>query len=518
MPMMDAARVRRFLDEAEALGARDYYFTGGEPMMHPEFWPLVDDALLRGPLTVLTNGILIDADAAARARARLRSRALLVRSARLARRHERRRERPGARQGHLRRGSSPASRSWRAPACRPRSPSSSIAPAWPPRPRAPRFLAFARSLGLPHPRVKFLPLLRIGREERRTHGYCDDDVATLAGLSDLPLAPEVVDAVVCSSSRLVTATACRPAPSCSTRPTPPRRHARRVAAADPPALGRVQDLRRRRALVSNLTASGATCRLRRRLQQLARARGHARRRRAPRLRAPSTASAISAASGRTPIASFRSCSERGVVVMQGNYDHLHRPRSRATAAAATPIRATTTTRSSRTTTRARAPRRRGGRGCARCRRPSARAGAARACSWPTARRGRVNEFLWESTSPDAVPRAHADAARVRRAPRAPTAASRGSAASPTVGSSSTSAPSAAPPTTAAATSGTRSCTSAPGGGVDAELVPVAYDWERLAAAMRSEQLPAEFVETIETGWWTTCLEILPPKERARGKY
>ena len=29
---------------------------------------------------------------------------------------------------------------------------------------------------------------------------------------------------------------------------------------------------------------------------------------------------------------------------------------------------------------------------------------------------------------------------------------------------------------------------------------------------------AEFVETVETGWWTTCLEILPPKERARGKY
>ena len=68
VPMIDAARVRAVLDEAEALGARDYYFTGGEPMMHPEFWPLVDDVLARGPLTVLTNGLLIDADAAARAR------------------------------------------------------------------------------------------------------------------------------------------------------------------------------------------------------------------------------------------------------------------------------------------------------------------------------------------------------------------------------------------------------------------------------------------------------------------
>lgn len=47
---------------------------------------------------------------------------------------------------------------------------------------------------------------------------------------------------------------------------------------------------------------------------------------------------------------------------------------------------------------------------------------------------------------------------------------------------------------------------------------VAYDHERLAAEMRAEELPGEFVETIETGWWTTCLEVLPAKERARGKY
>jgi hypothetical protein len=31
-------------------------------------------------------------------------------------------------------------------------------------------------------------------------------------------------------------------------------------------------------------------------------------------------------------------------------------------------------------------------------------------------------------------------------------------------------------------------------------------------------LPDEFIETIETGWWTTCLEVLPMKERARGIY
>jgi hypothetical protein len=34
--------------------------------------------------------------------------------------------------------------------------------------------------------------------------------------------------------------------------------------------------------------------------------------------------------------------------------------------------------------------------------------------------------------------------------------------------------------------------------------------------MEREGLPAAFVETIRTGWWTTCLEILPAKERAKG--
>jgi len=36
--------------------------------------------------------------------------------------------------------------------------------------------------------------------------------------------------------------------------------------------------------------------------------------------------------------------------------------------------------------------------------------------------------------------------------------------------------------------------------------------------MRAEGIVEPFAETVETGWWTTCLEILPWKERARGKY
>jgi predicted phosphodiesterase len=51
-----------------------------------------------------------------------------------------------------------------------------------------------------------------------------------------------------------------------------------------------------------------------------------------------------------------------------------------------------------------------------------------------------------------------------------------------------------------------------------EFVPVVYDHERLAAEMCAEDLPEEFIETVRMGWWTTCLEVLPGKERRRGRY
>jgi len=56
------------------------------------------------------------------------------------------------------------------------------------------------------------------------------------------------------------------------------------------------------------------------------------------------------------------------------------------------------------------------------------------------------------------------------------------------------------------------------GAATAELVPLAYDWAAQAASMRAGGLPEAFVETVETGWWTTCLEVVPPQERSRGKY
>ncbi len=51
-----------------------------------------------------------------------------------------------------------------------------------------------------------------------------------------------------------------------------------------------------------------------------------------------------------------------------------------------------------------------------------------------------------------------------------------------------------------------------------QFVPIHYDHETLAREMTCEGLPEEFVQTVRTGWWTCCLESMPVKERARGRY
>ena len=56
------------------------------------------------------------------------------------------------------------------------------------------------------------------------------------------------------------------------------------------------------------------------------------------------------------------------------------------------------------------------------------------------------------------------------------------------------------------------------GPMDIEFVPIHYDHHRLAREMESEKLPEAFQQTILSGWWTTCLESLPSKERKKGRF
>ena len=56
---LDAEAVRRAIREAEDLGVKEIYFTGGEPFLHPQILPLLAEALAAAPTTVLTNGTAI---------------------------------------------------------------------------------------------------------------------------------------------------------------------------------------------------------------------------------------------------------------------------------------------------------------------------------------------------------------------------------------------------------------------------------------------------------------------------
>jgi len=58
--VMTLPEVERYLEEAARLGVREYYFTGGEPFLNPEMEAILAATLEVGPATVLTNGLLLD--------------------------------------------------------------------------------------------------------------------------------------------------------------------------------------------------------------------------------------------------------------------------------------------------------------------------------------------------------------------------------------------------------------------------------------------------------------------------
>jgi molybdenum cofactor biosynthesis enzyme MoaA len=60
--MLTLADVESRLTEARTLGVREYYFTGGEPFMNREMIPILAATLQQGPATVLTNGMLLRKD------------------------------------------------------------------------------------------------------------------------------------------------------------------------------------------------------------------------------------------------------------------------------------------------------------------------------------------------------------------------------------------------------------------------------------------------------------------------
>ena len=57
--LMDLEAMKHLLEESKSLGVKEYYFTGGEPFIHPHMVEVLEATLEVGPATVLTNATVM---------------------------------------------------------------------------------------------------------------------------------------------------------------------------------------------------------------------------------------------------------------------------------------------------------------------------------------------------------------------------------------------------------------------------------------------------------------------------
>lgn len=198
-PLMTLDQVLPYLEEAEALGVNEYIFTGGEPFVNPAMEEILSAALRRGPCTVITNGILIDARRASALKALSDASPYSL---------EIRLSLDGFDAGgnDAIRGRGTFDRVQEAAGLLDAAgidPVISVTGACEGAATAAgreRLLQLMRGLGLARPRLKVMPLLRLGSEARRSRPYGEDE--TLRGAI---LAPAELAALPCTSGRMVTA-------------------------------------------------------------------------------------------------------------------------------------------------------------------------------------------------------------------------------------------------------------------------------------------------------------------------
>jgi molybdenum cofactor biosynthesis enzyme MoaA len=196
--MMTLADLRPYLQEAEAAGVREYYLTGGEPFLNPEILAIVEAALGQGPVSVLTNGVLIKPGLARRLRA-LQDASEYSLDLRISI------DGWDAATNDPIRGAGTFDRilaGVRHLAEAGLGPVLTVTEACDGAGSAAgreRFLAFLREVGLPHPRLKVMPLLRIGAEAVRSRPYAGHETLRGETLDDTALA-----ALQCTSGRMVT--------------------------------------------------------------------------------------------------------------------------------------------------------------------------------------------------------------------------------------------------------------------------------------------------------------------------
>jgi len=197
--MMSLDEVRRYLAEAEALGVKEYYFTGGEPFLNRDILEMIEAALALGPVSVLTNGVLIRPETARRLR-ELSDGSPYSLDLRISI------DGADAPANDAIRGAGTFDRilaGIRGLAAVGLNPVVTVTEALEgagTREGRARLLQFLREIGLAQPRLKVMPLLRLGAETKRTRAY--QEWESLVGRT---LTAEEAEALQCSSCRMATA-------------------------------------------------------------------------------------------------------------------------------------------------------------------------------------------------------------------------------------------------------------------------------------------------------------------------
>lgn len=205
-PMMTKAQVEEAIEAAVRQGVKDFYFTGGEPFMHPQIRELIDMALEFGPLTVLTNGLLID-DELARWLAGRFKKSRYSFDLRVSLDGTTPEENDAIRGRHtFEKILSAVERLVRAglnPVITVTTCHADLAE----EAGRQRFFELLAARGVERPRLKFLAPFKIGREERRAGGYLPFERLVEGDLDD-----EAKASLQCISSRMVTAKGAYPCP------------------------------------------------------------------------------------------------------------------------------------------------------------------------------------------------------------------------------------------------------------------------------------------------------------------
>jgi molybdenum cofactor biosynthesis enzyme MoaA len=196
--MMSLADVQLRLEEARALGVREYYFTGGEPFMNRDMLPILAATLRQGPATVLTNGMLLRPEVCRRLRELFDASEYSL-DLRVSLDGFDRESHDAIRgQGVWDRvmiGLKNLAEVGLNPVITVTTAAEGVASAE----GRTRFLELIRTFGFDRPRLKVLSLFRIGAEEQRTRAY--EDWERLTGLS---LTEDDARTLQCSTCRMAT--------------------------------------------------------------------------------------------------------------------------------------------------------------------------------------------------------------------------------------------------------------------------------------------------------------------------